>query len=41
MTELSTAFNAALRDYLGTAEHLRMMERHGFSRDALAPVLAR
>jgi len=37
--ELTTAFDAVLARYLGTAEHLALMARHGFARDDLAPAL--
>ena len=39
-TDLSTAFDVALRQYLGTPHHLAMMSRYGFSADELEPALA-
>jgi len=38
-TDLSAAFDGALRQYLGTTAHLEMMSRYGFSADDLRPAL--
>jgi polar amino acid transport system substrate-binding protein len=37
--EFSSAFNTALRSYLGSEHHLDMMSRYGFGESDLAPVL--
>jgi polar amino acid transport system substrate-binding protein len=39
-SDLSAAFDDALRQYLGTPPHLEMMGRYGFTADELQPVLA-
>jgi polar amino acid transport system substrate-binding protein len=38
--ELAAAFDAGLRRYLGTANHLRLMSRHGFTPESLRPSLS-
>ena len=38
-TDLTSAVDRALRSYLGSPEHLAMMDRYGFSADQLEPIL--